>query len=122
MKDILEQMEVGVVDNNLSDKKDLGRVLDYICQDVYNQFLPDLEKRVAKKNFRTEEGLERAVVEGMNDALNTLSGVVDLEVIERVGRDKVYRSAFYYMNEPLIYSIVRKFDNLPLSEELKRGL
>lgn len=117
MKDILEQMEVDVIDNNLSDKKDLGRVLDYICQDVYNQFLPDLEKRVSKKNFRTEEGLERAVVEGMNDALNTLSGVVDLEVIERVGRDKVYRSAFYYMNEPLIYSIVRKFDNLPLSEE-----
>ena len=83
----------------------------------YNQFLPDLEKRVSKKNFRTEEGLERAVVEGMNDALKALSGVVDLEVIERVGRDKVYRSAFYYMNEPLIYSIVRKFDNLPLSEE-----
>ena len=102
MKDILEQMEIGVVDNNLSDEKDLGRILDYICQDVYNQFLPDLEKRVAKKNFRTEEGLERAVVEGMNDALNTLSGVVDLEIIERVGRDKVYRSAFYYMNEPLV--------------------
>ena len=61
--------------------------------------------------------MERAVVEGMNDALKALSGVVDLEVIERVGRDKVYRSAFYYMNEPLIYSIVRKFDNLPLSEE-----
>ena len=77
MKDILEQIEVDVIDNNLSDKKDLGRVLDYICQDVFNQFLPDLEKRVAKKNFRTEEGLERAVVEGMNDALKALSGVID---------------------------------------------
>lgn len=117
MKETLSKIGVRVVDNNLFDEKDLGRVLDYLCQDVYNQFAPDLEKRVAKKNFRTEEGLERSVVEGMNDALNNLSGVVDLDVIEKVGRDKIYRSAFYYMNEPLIYSVVRKFDNLSLSEE-----
>ena len=117
LKETLSKIGVKVVDNNLFDEKDLGRVLDYLCQDVYNQFAPDLEKRVAKKNFRTEEGLERSVVEGMNDALNNLSGVVDLDVIEKVGRDKIYRSAFYYMNEPLIYSVVRKFDNLSLSEE-----
>ena len=110
-------MGVDIVENQLSKEEDLGQVLDYLCQDIYNQFAPDLEKRVAKKNFRTEEGLERAVVEGMNDALNNLSGIVDLETIEKVGREKIYRSAFYYMNEPLIYSIVRKFDNLSLSEE-----
>ena len=64
MKDILEQMEVDVIDNNLSDKRDLGRVLDYICQDVYNQFLPDLEKGLLKRILEQKKGWNVLLLKG----------------------------------------------------------
>ena len=98
-------------------EKDKFVILDNIAQEFLDEYTPKLNTKVAKRNFRTLENLERSVVEGMNDALDELVEVTEIEVIEKFGREKIHRSVFYYMNEPLVYKLVRKFDNLPIPEE-----
>lgn len=98
-------------------EKDKFVILDNIAQEFLDEYTPKLNTKVAKRNFRTLENLERSVVEGMNDALDELVEVTEIEVIEKIGREKIHRSVFYYMNEPLVYKLVRKFDNLPIPEE-----
>lgn len=105
------------VNGEVLDSRELGEILDKIGQEIQDEFFPKLKTKLAKKNFRTEEGLERAIVEGINDAFDELSTETDISIIRKKGKDKIYRSAFYYINEPLIYSVVRKFDNLSLGEE-----
>ena len=51
-------------------EKDKFVILDNIAQEFLDEYTPKLNTKVAKRNFRTLENLERSVVEGMNDALD----------------------------------------------------
>ena len=84
------------------------------CEAQYEEYL---SKRTAIKNHRTKEGLLSAIHAGV-DLFNAedLPEVTDMEDYEAKLRRQVERSSYFYINEPLIWRVVRKFDNLPIPE------
>lgn len=85
-------------------------------EEKYKDFFQD--KR-SKKNKRTKEGLFSAINKGVEyisiDSYN--DKIITKEIYEEILRKNIERSVFFYINEPLIWRIVRKFDNLSISEE-----
>ena len=98
-------------------RKEVTDRLDEIGKEIYNEFEPSLYTAIGKRNQRKPEELEIHVIEGINDALSKLPEDPEREEVESVGREWIRRSVAYYVNEPLVYSLVRKFDNLPIPEE-----
>lgn len=98
-------------------RKEVTDLLDEIGKEIYNEFEPSLYTAIGKRNQRKPEELEIHVIEGINDALSKLPEDPEREEVESVGREWIRRSVAYYVNEPLVYSLVRKFDNLPIPEE-----
>ena len=98
-------------------RKEVTDLLDEIGKEIYNEFEPSLYTAIGKRNQRKPEELEIHVIEGINDALSKLPENPKREEVESVGREWIRRSVAYYVNEPLVYSLVRKFDNLPIPEE-----
>ena len=74
----------------------------------------DLSKKVSIKNQRTKEGLEKVFGAALSDFLE--KDFKNDSIYEKELDKLLKRNYFYYFNEPLIYKIVRKFDNLPLPE------
>lgn len=98
-------------------RKEVTDLLDEIGKEIYNEFEPSLYTAIGKRNQRKPEELEIHVIKGINDALSKLPENPEREEVESVGREWIRRSVAYYVNEPLVYSLVRKFDNLPIPEE-----
>lgn len=98
-------------------RKEVTDLLDEIGKEIYNEFEPSLYTAIGKRNQRKPEELEIHVIEGINDALSKLPEDPERGEVESVGREWIRRSVAYYVNEPLVYSLVRKFDNLPIPEE-----
>ena len=98
-------------------RKEVTDLLDEIGKEIYNEFEPSLYTAIGKRNQRKPEELEIHVIEGINDALSKLPENPKREEVESIGREWIRRSVAYYVNEPLVYSLVRKFDNLPIPEE-----
>lgn len=98
-------------------RKEVTDLLDEIGKSIYAEFEPSLYTAIGKRNQRKPEELENHVIEGINDALSKLPDNPTREEVEKVGDEWIRRSVAYYVNEPLVYSLVRKFDNLPIPEE-----
>lgn len=79
---------------------------------VFEEYQDQFTKKVAIKNDRKPEKLLEAIQAEYNQ--------LDLgELTEEEILDRLRRAAFAYMNEPLMYKLVRKFDNLSLPEDEK---
>mgnify|MGYP000132989271 CR=1 FL=1 len=98
-------------------RKEVTDRLDEIGKELFKKFEPELHTKIGKRNQRKAEELENHVIEGINDALSHLPENPDLELVNKIGYEWINRSVSYYINEPLVYSLVRKFDNLPIPEE-----
>jgi RNA polymerase sigma factor, sigma-70 family len=92
---------------------------DVIYKEILDSFFEkakkDLEKKVSKKNQRTKEGLEKVFGAAINEFLLENKCLSETEFKKEL-TDLLEKNYFYYFNEPLIFKIVRKFDNLPLPE------
>ena len=76
-----------------------------------------LKKKVAVNNHRTKEGLLKAINAGLDEFYNdNPEQHKTIEEYEAALRNKVERSTYFYINEPLIWRVVRKFDNLNIPE------
>ena len=84
--------------------------MNTLIEQVYDEYKNQLTKKGAKKNKRTKDDLLMSIIaEYDNVSLET----DDQDEI----LDRLRMAAFTYMNEPLMFKLVRKFDNLPLPEE-----
>lgn len=99
------------------DKKKADDILVSVIKEYQNKYAEILTRKATIRNKRTEEGLNQAIYSAVNEFTTQYAPKIDtIEQFEAVLRNKVERSTFFYMNEPLIWKIVRKFDNLPIDE------
>lgn len=96
---------------------DTVRVIQQVISEYKAKYEEALQKKTAINNKRTKEGLEQAILTGIDDfEAKDIQDVTTIEDYETKLRERVERSTFFYMNEPLIWRVVRKFDNLNVPE------
>lgn len=84
--------------------------MNILVNKVYEEYSDQLTKKGAKKNKRTKEELINSIATEY-DSLD-INSMTEEDIL-----DKLRRAAFTYMNEPLMFKLVRKFSNLSLPEE-----
>lgn len=99
------------------DKNATQEILMNVMREYEDKYEEYLTKRIAINNNRTKEGLLAAISAGVDKfEADDREGVTDIEDFEAKLRNQVERSTYFYINEPLIWRLVRKFDNLPIDE------
>lgn len=96
-------------------------IVDSVIQSMLDEYEDTLKYKKAKKNNRNKEGLLNAIYMGYEDFLqkHTLQELEDMPLneFEKKLKNTVWKSAHFYINEPLIYSVAKRFSNTSLTEE-----
>lgn len=104
------------------DNKMRGEIFSEVRDKYLQEYIPKLETKVAKRNDRNLDGLENSIFQGLEDFYSVEGKENEIEnwSVEKYKRKVdwyVKRGVFFYINEPLAYSVVRTFKNLKLPED-----